>query len=218
MIILMNGKPYNLPGSRCNEKQLKKCSLILLVSSPWHWSALFNLSNHRFPRMLWWFYSSISFLWAFVHRLKQTNKPWCQESWLLGWGSSEVNALKCWRQMPGVSLYFPCSLAHWHPCSPSLLSIWSCYGGLYVLQFEDWTSSWRCSWEAVEARGDLAHLEEESYWAHVFEGCILSPAPPPLLFPAAIRGAAYCTTCSLPWRSAGQATEIAEPRVVKWNF
>lgn len=127
MIILMNGKPYNLPGSRCNEKQLKKCSLILLVSSPWHWSALFNLSNHRFPRMLWWFYSSISFLWAFVHRLKQTNKPWCQESWLLGWGSSEVNALKCWRQMPGVSLYFP---APWpadipapHPCSPCDLSM-----------------------------------------------------------------------------------------------
>lgn len=118
MIILMNEKPYNLPGSRCNEKQLKKCSLILLVSSPWHWSALFNLSNHRFPRMLWWFYSSLSFLYAFVHRLKQTNKPWCQESWLLGWGSSEVNALKCWRQMPGASYVFSLLLGCWHPCSP----------------------------------------------------------------------------------------------------
>lgn len=118
MIILMNEKPYNLPGSRCNEKQLKKCSLILLVSSPWHWSALFNLSNHRFPRMLWWFYSSLSFLYAFVHRLKQTNKPWCQESWLLGWGSSKVNALKCWRQMPGASYVFSLLLGCWHPCSP----------------------------------------------------------------------------------------------------
>lgn len=120
MIILMNEKPYNLPGSRCNEKQLKKSSLILLVSSPWHWSALFNLSNHRFPRVLWWFYSSLSFLCAFVDRLKQINKPWCQASWLLGRGSSEMNALICRWQMPGVSCVFPLLLGRvcWHPCSP----------------------------------------------------------------------------------------------------
>lgn len=121
MIILMNEKPYNLPGSRCNEKQLKKCSLILLVSSPWHWSALFNLSNHHFPRMLCWFYSSLGFLCAFAHSLKRTNKPWCQESWLLGWGGSEMDALKCWWQTPGlVVCAFPLlrSRVCWHPCSP----------------------------------------------------------------------------------------------------